>query len=136
MICTSSHNDWQSDKYRTYSISGNRGKDANYQGEWESNLDSGESGNIKGFNDASLVVLSRLNDYLKDNKITDYKLLITGYSRAAAISSLVGVHINDNLYEYKIDDDDLYVYSFESPRYSSSKIKYDNIHNVINKMIL
>ena len=32
MICTSSHNDWQSDKYRTYSISGNRGKDANYQG--------------------------------------------------------------------------------------------------------
>ena len=33
MICTSSHNDWLSDKYRTYSISGNRGKDANYQGE-------------------------------------------------------------------------------------------------------
>ena len=33
MICTSSHNDWQSDKYKTYSISGNRGKDANYQGE-------------------------------------------------------------------------------------------------------
>lgn len=32
MICTSSYNDWQSDKYRTYSISGNRGKDANYQG--------------------------------------------------------------------------------------------------------
>ena len=32
MISTSSHNDWQSDKYRTYSISGNRGKDANYQG--------------------------------------------------------------------------------------------------------
>ena len=32
MICTSSHNDWQSDKYRTNSISGNRGKDANYQG--------------------------------------------------------------------------------------------------------
>lgn len=32
MISTSSHNDWQSYKYRTYSISGNRGKDANYQG--------------------------------------------------------------------------------------------------------
>ncbi|UKI26698.1 MAG: hypothetical protein L6V91_08120 [Bacilli bacterium] len=26
MISTSSHNDWQSDKYITYSISGNRGK--------------------------------------------------------------------------------------------------------------
>ena len=32
MISTSSYKDWQSDKYRTYSISGNRGKDANYQG--------------------------------------------------------------------------------------------------------
>ena len=29
MISTTSNNDWQSDKYRTYSISGNRGKDAN-----------------------------------------------------------------------------------------------------------
>jgi hypothetical protein len=32
MISTSSYNDFQSDKYITYSISGNRGKDANYQG--------------------------------------------------------------------------------------------------------
>ena len=32
MISTSSHNDWQSDKYITYAISGNRGKDANYEG--------------------------------------------------------------------------------------------------------
>lgn len=31
MISTSNHNDWQSDIYRTFSISGNRGKDANYQ---------------------------------------------------------------------------------------------------------
>lgn len=32
MISTSSHNNWKSDKYITYSISGNHGKDANYQG--------------------------------------------------------------------------------------------------------
>ena len=32
MISTSSHKDWQSDKYATYSISDNRGQDANYQG--------------------------------------------------------------------------------------------------------
>lgn len=30
MISTSSYNDWQSDKYITYSISGNREKDVNY----------------------------------------------------------------------------------------------------------
>lgn len=33
MISTSSHKNWQSNKYRTYSISGNRGKDAGYTGE-------------------------------------------------------------------------------------------------------
>lgn len=33
MICTSSYKAWQSDIYKTYSISGNRGKDANYEGE-------------------------------------------------------------------------------------------------------
>ena len=32
MISTSSYNNWQSTMYKTYSISGNRGKDANYQG--------------------------------------------------------------------------------------------------------
>ena len=32
MISTSSHSNWKSDKYITYSISGNRGKDANYEG--------------------------------------------------------------------------------------------------------
>ena len=31
MIYTSSHKDWQSDKYTTYSISMNRGRSANYQ---------------------------------------------------------------------------------------------------------
>lgn len=32
MISTSSHKNWQSNHYRTYAISGNRGKDANYNG--------------------------------------------------------------------------------------------------------
>lgn len=32
MIYTSSHSSWQSNKYTTYAISGNRGRDANYQG--------------------------------------------------------------------------------------------------------
>lgn len=32
MISTSSHENWKTDMYITYAISGNRGKDANYQG--------------------------------------------------------------------------------------------------------
>lgn len=33
MICTCSHSEMKSNLYRTYAISGNRGKDANYKGE-------------------------------------------------------------------------------------------------------
>lgn len=38
MINTSSYNEWKSKKYRTYSISGNRGKDVNYQGDYYKEL--------------------------------------------------------------------------------------------------
>ena len=38
MIFTSSYNDWQLDKYRKVSISGDRGKKINYQGEYYSLL--------------------------------------------------------------------------------------------------
>ena len=40
MISTSSYNDWKIDKYITYSISGNRGKGANYQGKCYPELDT------------------------------------------------------------------------------------------------
>ena len=38
MIYTSNYKDWNSDIYLTYSISGNRGKSANYQGKYYSKL--------------------------------------------------------------------------------------------------
>ena len=104
-----------------------------YKDEWISNLDLGKSGNAKGFDDASKIVLSRLKEYISKNNIENYKLLVSGYSRAAAVASLVGVHVNNNLEEYNMDKNNLFVYSFESPKYSESEKKYDNIHNVINK---
>ena len=38
MISTSSYNNWKSDKYITYSISGNRGKSLNYHGRYYQKL--------------------------------------------------------------------------------------------------
>ena len=106
---------------------------AGYQKEWLSNFDLGTDGNAKGFEDASKIVLERLKKYINDNKINKYKLLVTGYSRSAAVAGLVGVNINNNLSDFNINKDDLYVYCYESPRYSNSDVKYNNIHNVINK---
>ena len=106
---------------------------AGYSNEWESNLDLGTSGNANGFDKASFVVLDRLDKYLSNHNIKKYKLLVTGYSRSAAVASLVGVHINNDLDKYNINKDNLFVYAFESPRYADNDTVYKNIHNVINK---
>ena len=105
---------------------------ASYADEWESNFDLGESGNAKGFDEASNLVLERLKEYLKENKINNYKLLVTGYSRAGAVSNLVGVHINEDPKDYSISKDDLYVYTFEAPNGVGKDKDYDNIHNIVN----
>ena len=106
---------------------------AGYQDEWLSNLNLGNDVYVQGFIDASLVVHARLDDYLYRNDIKDYKLLITGYSRAGAVAGLIGRYINEEPNYYNIDKDNLFVYTFESQRYSSDKQEYKNIHNVINK---
>lgn len=106
---------------------------ADYKDEWISNFDIGASGNVKGFDDASQIVLSRLYDYLKENNINKYKLLVTGYSRSAAIASLVGIHINNNLNKYNINKNDIFVYAYEPPKYSANSKIYENIHNIVNK---
>ena len=106
---------------------------ASYGDEWESNFMLGESGHAEGFDSASLLVLQRLSNYLKDNKIDKYKLLVSGYSRAGAVSNLVGVHLNEDLKSYNMDDDDMYIYTFEAPKGVKEDNEYKNIHNVVNK---
>lgn len=77
MIRTSSHNNWKSDLYKTVSISGNRGKDADYKGEcypklapklsfwkiWHSNIGilSDEENNYYYIKEYYKQVLSKLN---------------------------------------------------------------------------
>jgi len=105
---------------------------SNYEDEWLSNFDIGSDGNAKGFNDSAKLVLDRLNSYLEDNNIDKYKLLITGYSRGGAIANIVGVTLNDET-SYHINQDDLYVYTFDAARGSNNNKVYNNIHNIINK---
>lgn len=104
-----------------------------YVREWASNMIAGKNGDIKGFSDAANTVINRINEYRKSYNIEEYKIWIAGYSRAGAVSNLVGKYINENLDEFEISEDDLYVYTFEAPLSSDSKEVYENIHNVINK---
>ena len=104
-----------------------------YGAEWASNLTAGDSGNIKGFEDAADKVLDRLRSYISDHKLTDVKLWIAGYSRAGSAADLMGVYINEHLNEFGTSADGLYVYCFEAPRCCSSSKTYSNIYCIRNK---
>lgn len=108
-----------------------RGKE--YKAEWASNAIVGESGNAVGFEDAADKVLKRLADYKGKHKLSKIKIWITGYSRAGAVSNLVGVHINEHLDQFNIAEDDLYVFTFEAPGSCSNGKAYNNIYTIINR---
>lgn len=91
MILTSSHNNWKCDKFPTYSISGNRGKDAGYVGkcypklapkigfwkEWHDNIGkiSEEDNNRFYIREFYNQVLSKLNAYEVFEDLNDSILL-------------------------------------------------------------
>lgn len=106
-----------------------------YNIEWESNFVAGSKGNIKGFEDGSRKVISRIKEYIKENRINkEIKILVTGYSRGGAIANLVGVYLNEHKEEFNIKSEkNIYIYTFEAPNSSSNNKIYKNIHNVVNK---
>ena len=106
-----------------------------YDIEWESNFIANETGNIKGFEDASNKVIERIKNYINENKIKkSIKILVTGYSRGGAVANLTGVYLNEHKEEFNIKSEkNIYVYTFEAPNSSSSNKIYKNIHNIVNK---
>ncbi len=107
----------------------------NYGLEWSNNFEASKSGSIKGFDYASKKVVKIVKEYVKNKNLTsNNKIVVSGYSRAGAISNLVGIYLNEHLSEFYLNsDDNIYVYTFEAPISSSNKTIYKNIHNVVNK---
>ena len=106
-------------------------KSGRYEKEWESNFNSGVNGDIEGFKKASEKVLDRIKKYIEKNNLSNYKIWITGYSRGASVANLVGKYINEGN-DLNIKEEDLFVYTFESAKASSSDKKYNNIYNIVN----
>ena len=102
----------------------------NYLNEWLSNFDVGTSGDHEGFTESANLILGRLNQYISDYSLTNYKIWIVGYSRGGATVDLVAKKINENLGNYDMGENDLYVYTFGAPRASVTEPKYSNIHDV------
>lgn len=137
-ICIANKNITDSKGPSTVIAVGIRG--ANYRGEWGGNGRLDKTGDHKGFALCRDQILSFIKQYVGKRNISGrIKLWISGYSRAAAASNLVGGAV-DNGYDFgngtKLALDDLYCYCFECPKGAvTSEVKdkkYDNIHNIVN----
>ena len=102
----------------------------NYMTEWLSNFNVGTSGDHAGFNESAELIVERLNEYISDRQLSDYKIWIVGYSRGGAVVDLAARNINANLSSYEMSAEDFYVYTFGAPRASSIETNYANIHDV------
>ena len=103
-----------------------------YFDEWKNNFDCGTEGDIKGIAEAAAKVVDRIKAYEEEFGQKGAKIWIAGYSRGGAVADLVGKYINEHPDEFGISADDLYDYTFEALRASSTDNNYENIHNVIN----
>ncbi|WP_026517955.1 InlB B-repeat-containing protein [Butyrivibrio sp. MC2021] len=125
---------------------------AGYEAEWYSNGLVGAETEHEGFYAASEKVLSQIASYIKNRQITgDIKIVMAGYSRAAATTNIAAARINDGELATKlagtdvsITQDNVYAYCFECPATTKKAYEsgssadavlqknYTNISNIIN----
>lgn len=105
-----------------------------YGAEWINNFTIGKDGYAKGFEKSAKKVTDCIKNYQEKYQINDTKIWIMGYSRSSAIVDIVGTKVNENSELYHTTADDIYVYTFGAPNsVTLGTVKYENIHNTINK---
>jgi len=109
----------------------------NYGPEWAGNLTIGTAqdcdGDHLGFNLAGGKVYAALKDYVGKNLAgKNLKIWICGFSRAGAISGVLACEIIEGK-ELKVEQKDMYVYTFEAPvSISTQRVQqYACIHNSV-----
>lgn len=116
----------------TYIVASVRGM--GYTTEWASNFDIGTEGNHQGFSVAAAHVIEDINKVLNSTE-GNIKLALTGYSRGGAVANLVADTLI-SLENKKIDNKDIYAYTYEAPKgilNGDRDIAYKNVFNIINE---
>ncbi len=105
--------------------------------EWANNFAIGKTGDHEGFYargiEAFRDLLIYINQYCPNKNL---KIWINGYSRAGALSNvLASILLNPELTSLNINQDVLYVYTFEAPASinETNAIAYENVHNINNE---
>ena len=101
-----------------------------YKKEWADNFDLGLEGEHYGFAARADVVNAALKEYVEANKYSknNTTILLSGYSRAGAISNLLAKRLNDS--ELVASKANIYTYTFEAPKAALEKGNYNNIYNI------
>ena len=101
----------------------------NYGKEWASNLTVGDYVRSQGFQDSSLKVQEAIADYLERNIDSgSVKLWIAGFSRGGAVANITAADCTESgIFE------DVYAYTFATPRTTREPLSYPNIFNIIQK---
>ena len=104
-----------------------------YIDEWESNFSIGTGKVHDGFSRSASLVYDRIFGYIASMHITGpVKVWISGFSRAAAVSSLTASMLSDS---GVFDQKTVYAYTFATPRYviDENYSRYYNIFNIVGK---
>ena len=114
-----------------------------YGAEWVSNFNVGKlKEGHTGFYVAANGVFSDFKAYCSENGIditSNVKVLITGYSRSAAVSNIVANRLNKWFEDNKNSKENVYAYTFATPKntltnYAQSLVTdYENIFNIVSK---
>ena len=116
-----------------------------YGAEWANNFLVGTGTEHKGFSDAADKVVKAVKDRMKElGTDKNFKIWITGYSRAAATSNLVAHQLNlDAKYNLSyLDESDIFAYCFECPagvtgaEATFAQVADKNIFNIVNPIDL
>ena len=106
----------------------------NYTVQWLDNFQLGDEGDHLGFAEKADAVHLELKDYIsKIDNNKPVKLWMAGYSRGGAIINVLANRVMSSPLT-SISNENIYVYTFESPRALSEEhaIAYDNVFNIIN----
>ncbi len=112
----------------------------NYGAEWVGNFRIGEKQGHTGFQVAAIDLYNNFVGYLVDHDIDiekdNVKVLITGFSRSAAVSNYAAYYINNYILSKGKSIDDVYAYTFATPsnniQGSDRLYLQSNIFNIIS----
>ena len=100
-----------------------------YGDEWLSNFRLDEGTEHAGFTGAAKLVEDRMADYVNEFLPGErIKVWITGFSRAAAVSNLVGSHL---LSRGTFAAENVFVYTFGTPAVTTEATEWPQIYNIV-----